>query len=117
MVNGFNNFNWKEVQIRIPTRNVLNRVSQERHNPKIRYVVLFGSEARGEALLSSDVDIAVISDEPLTMDERLEFTKIFDDENYPDYRIINTLTDDLNTERFMDVNYHIKKDGLVIYER
>jgi len=79
--------------------------------------VLFGSEARGESNLTSDVDIALVSDEPLTISERLEFSEMLGDETLPDYRVINTLTDDLDTNEFMNVNYHIKKDGLVIYER
>ncbi|MCL1884892.1 MAG: nucleotidyltransferase domain-containing protein [Defluviitaleaceae bacterium] len=83
----------------------------------MRYIVLFGSEARGESNLTSDVDIALVSDEPLTISERLEFSEMLGDETLPDYRVINTLTDDLDTNEFMNVNYHIKKDGLVIYER
>lgn len=79
--------------------------------------MLFGSEARGESNLTSDVDIALVSDEPLTISERLEFSEMLGDETLPDYRVINTLTDDLDTNEFMNVNYHIKKDGLVIYER
>ncbi|MCL1877404.1 MAG: nucleotidyltransferase domain-containing protein [Defluviitaleaceae bacterium] len=113
----FKNADWKLLPIRNCTRIVLERVSQKRHNLKVRYVVLFGSEARGEAILTSDVDIAVISDEPLTLSEKQEFAEIFEERHFPDFRVINTLTSDLNTNNFMDVNYHIKKDGLLIYER
>jgi len=95
----------------------LERISKGRHNPKIRYVVVFGSEARGEAVLTSDVDIALVSDEPLARDEKLEFAQVFEGVNFPEYRVINTLTADLDTENFMDVNYHIKRDGVIIYER
>ncbi|MCL2421568.1 MAG: nucleotidyltransferase domain-containing protein [Defluviitaleaceae bacterium] len=113
----FKTIDWKTMRLRTPTQTVLERVSQGKHNPKIRYIVLFGSEARGEATLASDVDIALISDEPLTIEERLVFTEVFEKERFPDYRVINTLTSDLNTDQYMDVNYHIKRDGVVIYER
>ncbi|MCL2223634.1 MAG: nucleotidyltransferase domain-containing protein [Defluviitaleaceae bacterium] len=109
--------NWEEVRIRKPVRHVLERVANGNHNPNIRYIILFGSEARGEAVLTSDVDIALVSDEPLTTAERLQFTEIFEGDNYPEYRVINTSIEDLNTDKFMDVNYHIKRDGLIIYER
>jgi len=108
---------WKTASLRPNTRKILEHISQLHHNPKIKYIVLFGSEARGEAILTSDVDIALISDEPLNIAEKQEFNSIFNDQHFPEYRIINTLTNDLNTNNFMNVSYHIKKDGLVIYER
>jgi len=113
----FKDIDLSKIPIRMSTGIVLKRISQMQHNPKIRYIILFGSEARGEAVLTSDVDIALVSDIPLTVDERLEFTEIFQDEKFPEYRVINTLTDDLHSENIMNVNYHIKRDGLVIYAR
>jgi predicted nucleotidyltransferase len=109
--------NWQTTRLRPPTRKVAERIAQGNHNPKIRYIFLFGSEARGEATLTSDVDIALVSDEPLTRDERLAFASITDDVDYPEFNIVNTLTADLDTDEFMDVNYHIKREGLLVYER
>jgi predicted nucleotidyltransferase len=109
--------NWQNAGLRASTKKVMERVSQGQYNPKIRYIVLFGSEARGAATLTSDVDIALVCDEPLTIEERLEFMEVFEGEHFPEYRVISTLTSKLDTDKFMDVNYHIQKDGLVIYER
>lgn len=109
--------NWKKVKMRPTTNEVVERIAGKRHNPKIIYIMLFGSEARGEATLTSDVDIALISDEPLTRAERLEFTDEFKDIDFPSLNIINTLLSDLESEKFVDVNYHIKRDGVLIYER
>ena len=115
---------WRTTGLRSSTKKILERITQKRYNPKIRYILLFGSEARGEAVLTSDVDIALVSDEPLTHSERLEFKEIFDvrlfpevNGLFPEINVINTLTADLATERFTDVSYHIKREGLVIYER
>jgi len=108
---------WQTVQLRPVTRNVVEQIARGVHDPKIRYIFLFGSEARGAATLTSDVDIALVSDEPLTRKERLAFASIVDDIHYPEFRIINTLTGDLETDKFMDVSYYIKREGLLIYER
>ena len=113
----FKYVDWKTTHIRPTVKEVLERISHKQHNPKIRYIVLFGSEARGESRLASDVDIALVSDKPLTRSEKLEFKEIFEDNSFPDFQVINTLTESLDTDNFADVNYHIKRDGLVIYER
>jgi len=109
--------NWHTVRLRPPTRILLERIAQARHDPKIRYILLFGSEARGEATLTSDVDIALVSDEPLSRAERLAFSEVLEDIHFPEVNVINTCIASLNTDRFMDVNYHIKREGVVIYER
>jgi len=106
---------WTTLRIRPDVREILEQISQMNHNSKIRFILLFGSEARGEALLTSDVDLALVSTEPLTRAERLEFAKIFDDIAFPDFNIINTLMSDMDTNKFTDVNYHLWQEGLVIY--
>ena len=108
---------WANVALRPVTREVVEQIAVGVYDPKIRYIFLFGSEARGEAKLTSDVDIALVSDEPLTRSERLAFASIVDGIHYPEFKIINTLTSDLDTDKFMDVSYHIKREGLLIYER
>lgn len=117
MNNYFTNKDWRETHIRPRVREVLEQLAAKTHHPKIRYIVLFGSVAKGTVTLTSDVDIALVSDEPLTIDEKHQFNNHFANEHYPAYRVINTLTSNLDTNHYMNVNYHIKKDGLVIYER
>jgi len=103
--------------LRPATRPIIEQIAKGTYHPKIRYIVLFGSEARGEATLTSDIDIALISDEPLTRSERLDFTHQFDEIHYPQINVINTRTHTPQTQKCMDVNYHIKREGLLIYER
>jgi len=107
---------WSTAKLRPATRVILEQIANGKHDPQIRRIVLFGSEARGEATLTSDIDIALISDEPLTRAQRLAFSVALDD-GYPEVRVINTLTANLDTNEFLNVNYHIKREGLLIYER
>jgi len=46
-------------KIRSCTKKIFKKVAQSKLNPNIRYVILFGSEARGEAVLSGDIDLAL----------------------------------------------------------
>lgn len=107
---------WTTAKVRPPTRGILARIEQHPHDEKIRYIILFGSEARGEARLGSDIDIALVSDEPLTRRERLAYTVLVGDSS-PEVRFINTPAANLDTKQFSDVSYHIKRDGVLIYER
>ena len=107
---------WSTAKLRPATRAILEKIANGKHDPQIRSVILFGSEARGEATLTSDIDIALVSDEPLTRAQRLAFAHALDD-GYPEVCVINTLTAHLDTEKFLDVDYHIKREGLLVYER
>jgi len=107
---------WQTAKLRPATRAILEQIAIGKHDPQIRRIVLFGSEARGEATLTSDIDIALISDVPLTRPQRLAFTATLDD-GYPEIRVINTLSANLDTDKYLDVNYHIKREGLLIYEQ
>jgi predicted nucleotidyltransferase len=108
---------WKTAKLRPAARQIIEQISMGKHDPKIRYIFLFGSEARGEATLTSDVDISLVSDTPLSRSERLEFVSHIENDGIPVVNVINTLTTDLETNKYMDVNYHIKREGLLIYER
>lgn len=44
--------------------------------PELRAVYLFGSHARGDASLASDVDIAVLADRPLQALERYDLAQV-----------------------------------------
>jgi len=110
---------WESVRLRDSTRKFLTQLSRGVFDERIRYIVLFGSEARGEANLFSDVDIAVVSDEPITQTQKLSILDAVDEdvEVEVDYRLVSTRTKDLDCDHFMNVNYHIKREGLVIYEK
>jgi len=80
--------------------------------------VLFGSVAREQARLGSDIDIAIISDEPLT---RAEIKAVHPSTDFAhffslDYRIINVLTHKLQINMMLNVGYHIRKEGVIIYD-
>ena len=110
---------WRGLRLRKRTKDFLTYMSERPYNPKIEYIVLFGSEARGEAVLTSDVDIAVVSAAPLSRAERLSVDLADSDASFDDvnYRIIYTLLKDLDTSDKMNVNYYIKREGVVIYAR
>ena len=111
--------NWKSLRLRKSTRDYLERLSTRNFINKVRYIILFGSEARGSAQLTSDIDIAVISDEPLTREERVDINFPDDEANLTpaNSRFVFSLTDYLNTSNKFDVNYNIREEGIIIYER
>jgi predicted nucleotidyltransferase len=45
---------------------------QARHGPRLRGIVLYGSEARGEASPDSDIDLLVLLEEPIDFGRDLE---------------------------------------------
>jgi len=97
----------------------LDYMAHQTYNDKIRYVVLFGSYARGEERLTSDVDIAIICDDPITHKER---TAVYPDAERTDidildYRFTYISTDNLTTTEYLNVGYHIKNEGVLLYER
>ena len=110
---------WDSVRLRKTTREFVSQLAQGTHDPRIRYIVLFGSEARGEARLTSDVDIAVISDELIPRDVKLSIVDVVDEELElsVDYRLVTVTTPNLYSDNPMRVGYHIKREGLLIYER
>ena len=56
-------------QISIPTSKMLDPIARQFG---LRFVVLFGSLARGIANSESDIDLGILAERPLTFDERLE---------------------------------------------
>jgi len=109
---------WKTLRLRDKTRELLEIISNTKHFDFVEAILLFGSEARGEARLTSDVDLALISTRPLTVRERLSILK-----NAPedllcdvDVRIACLRKESLSTTRVLDVGHSIKKEGVVIYE-
>ncbi len=91
--------------------NLITSIQKICQNYEVDKLVLFGSRARGDNKLTSDVDIAVFV--PQNMEKKGYFIDEFDNlntllkidlvfiDNYTDKRLIN----------------YIERDGIIIYER
>jgi len=82
-------------------------------------LILFGSQAKGTAVLSSDVDIAVVMDAPLSSQQRGELRGLGED---IDFRInvdlFFTTRDALNkASGVFDTNKYIRDEGVVLWPR
>ncbi len=78
-------------------------------------IVLFGSQARGTAKITSDIDLAIISEVDLTMDKRLEIIEMLEDYPQPmNYQLFFTCVSNLDTDKYFDANYHIKREGVLL---
>jgi len=109
---------WRTLKISPDTYEFLEHMSQREYDSKVKYIVLFGSVARGQARLGSDIDIAIISDEPLT---KAEFDNVHPSVDYAhfyslDYRMVNVATQHLSSDKLLNVGYHIRRDGVIIYD-
>ena len=109
---------WRNLKLRPKTRELLEIVATTAHQPFVKAIMLFGSEARGEARLTSDVDLALISTEPLTMKERLSILENVPQDLYcdVDVRVTGLKETSLNTTNKLDVGYSVKREGVTIYE-
>ena len=78
--------------------------------------ILFGSCVRGEATVTSDIDIAVISDAPSEIDRR---RLIYIAESFGvDVDFVYTTPKLLyQAENVLDINYSIRTEGVTIWER
>jgi len=85
----------------------------------VEAIILFGSQARGTARVSSDIDIAIVMEESLTprlrgmllslgedVDPRFEVNLFFTTQ-----KALDSATKVLNT------NTHIKKEGVVLWHQ
>ena len=82
----------------------------------INKIILFGSHAKGKAKLGSDVDLAFICDDPDTINrgELRYATNNF----YTDFDFVYTTDEKLDAaDKWSDVNYWIKKEGIVLWQR
>lgn len=109
---------WDNTKLKPKTRALLQAIAKSKQADFVEAIVLFGSEARGTANITSDIDIAVISTRPLTLREKLS---VYD--HVPqgllcevDARTVALRKVDLETEHVLNVAYSIQREGLVIYE-
>lgn len=63
----------KTVNVLIPLRNYLQQEYQER----LDRVILFGSQARGNATTSSDIDVLIVLQDPVNASSELDRTSHF----------------------------------------
>ena len=99
------------------TKRFVDQISYSKHIDKIIAIYLYGSEARGEANLLSDVDLAIVSQEPLSVTERLTIVEEVSDElkEALDFRIVCIRPEQLQTTHKLEVGYSIAREGIKIY--
>ena len=113
------NTDWKSLRIRPDTRKFLEIVASSRHEDYVEALILFGSEAKESATLTSDVDLALISNKTLSHQERRSILKNipFDLDSKVDSRIVCLRMEDLYKDDGLSIGASIKKDGVMIYEK
>ncbi|MCL2224040.1 MAG: nucleotidyltransferase domain-containing protein [Defluviitaleaceae bacterium] len=81
-------------------------------------LVLFGSQARGTATISSDVDIAVVMEAILTPRERGELVCLGDEINSQvKINLFFTTKDAINNAtHIFDTNKYIREEGVVLWQ-
>ena len=110
--------NWRTLKLKPSTYKFLEIVAKSHHEDFVKAIILFGSEAKGEAILTSDVDIALISTRPLTHAERRSIVKDipFELECEVDYRIVCLRESTMTTGKKLNIGTSIKQEGVIIYE-
>lgn len=90
------------------------------HSPLFKSAILFGSQARGEATIRSDIDIAIVMNDssPLTPRQRGDLIELSDDiDTTISINLFFTSTSLLdNAESIFDTNFHIKKEGVLLWQ-
>ena len=90
----------------------------EELNININSLILFGSQAKGTATISSDIDIAVVMDENLSPRIRGELLCLADevDMRY-DVNLFFTTKNALeNATGHFDTNKYIKEEGVILWQ-
>ena len=87
-------------------------------NANIDSLILFGSQARGTATITSDIDIAVVANGELPPRTRGELMCLADDmDSRFEVNLFFTTRDNIeNATEFFDTNSHIKKEGVVLWQ-
>ena len=86
-------------------------------NVEIHSLILFGSQARGTATISSDIDIAVVSKNALASFVRGQLRCLGDDINpMLDVNLFFTTPEALeNADEELDTNKYIKEEGVELW--
>ena len=87
-------------------------------NIDVDSLVLFGSQARGAATISSDIDIAVVMKNSLTPRERGEIICLGDEinEKIKTNFFFTTKQAIENATHIFDTNKYIKEEGVVLWQ-
>jgi len=109
---------WQGLKLREKTRELLKNIAGAKHADFVESIILFGSEAKGTARLTSDIDLALISTKPLNMKERLSIFEHVPQDIYhdADVRVVCLRKSALETANKLDIGYSIKREGVIIYE-
>jgi len=85
---------------------------------KVNALVLFGSQARGTATISSDIDIAVVMEEHLTPLDRGKLLSLGDevDMRFETNLFFTTRNAVENATGDFDTNKYIKEEGVVLWQ-
>lgn len=85
---------------------------------KLTRVILFGSFAKGTARVGSDVDIALVSRESWTFEDRITARNLFEDfECGAKLSFFYTTENGLNSDSKNDANYWIRTEGATLWNR
>ena len=90
---------------------------EELNLANIEALVLFGSQARGSATISSDVDIAVVMGKPLDVESRGHLRCLGEEINPNiEANLFFTTRDALRSpNHHFDTNTHIKREGVILW--
>ena len=93
------------------------------HFEQLKYnidaLILFGSQARGTAVVSSDIDIAVVHSAPLTSQERGTLRCLGEDIGIKtEINLFFTTPQAIaDAEGIFDTNKYIREEGVVLWEK
>ena len=101
-------------------KNFLNQyvIEFKKLNIGVDSIILFGSQARGTATISSDIDIAVVMNKNLSARERGEIICLGDEINdeYSTNVFFTTKQALTNPSGIFDTNKYIKEEGVVLWQ-
>ena len=91
----------------------------EKFPDEINKIILFGSYAKNEQRVSSDVDIALVADETWETLPRCSVRDVFDnfDDNVEISLFFTTSVKIEAAKNVFDANFFIKKEGVLLWER
>ena len=87
-------------------------------NVAVDSLVLFGSQAKGTATLSSDIDIAVVMNHPLSHFERGKILSLAEeiDPRFETNLFFTTQTAVSNGEGIFNTNKYIREEGVLLWQ-